>query len=129
MTKHVLIALITTSLLWGSGCGLRTESHGDGTVQATYESTGDLVARIPARPSTTAAAFVDALRSLGYAIMSHRVDANESTIVGKSAARSVRVTIVRHRSASQVRIHAGVLGEEDVSRAILDAALQRIGSL
>jgi hypothetical protein len=129
MPRHLIIALITTSLFWGAGCGLRTESHGDGTVQATYEASGDVVAQVPATPATTAAAFVDALRSLGYAIMSHRVDANEATIVGRSAARSVRVTIVRHRSASQVRVHAGTFGEEDVSRAVLDAALQRIDSL
>ncbi|MCK4871210.1 MAG: DUF3568 family protein [Phycisphaerales bacterium] len=125
-----LVHLAFTCLLAGSlliGCELSSDRHGWSGIEAPYLATGQLAAEIRRDPPTVAAAFTETIRAMGYAVMSHRVTAGEAKITGKSADRTVRITITRCQGGSRVVIQTGLLGDEVISRDILDGALQRLG--
>lgn len=106
--------------------------QGQSGIEATYYR-GVLNAVLPesARAPAVIAATEQVARARGYSIVSSASTDELSTIVIRppqtSSIPTVRITARRVMQGTQVQVENNPWGDEDLSRSLLDAILQRLG--
>ncbi len=113
-------------------CEKSTRVHGQRDVEATYVGR-TLTAELPdeARVPAVIAAAEQTFRARGYAIRDGAMSEEEGSVVGippnTTEYPRVEVTARRTSLGTQVDIRYLPLGEEQLSRSILDGILKRLG--
>lgn len=113
------------------GCQTSAKTQGDGRTTAAYNF-GSLEADLPDRVRVPAAlsAAEAVLRRRGYAVKSGAWTEDDGEVRGvpapQSDAGSVRVRAWIVPYGTRVGISVGMLGDESLSRAIMDEILQRL---
>lgn len=129
------IALCASFLCLAALCACASPQpvmQGQSGIEATYYR-GVLNAVLPesARAPAVIAATEQVARARGYSIVSSASTDELSTIVIRppqtSSIPTVRITARRVMQGTQVQVENNPWGDEDLSRSLLDAILQRLG--
>ncbi len=124
-----LLVVLGASL---AGCQTSSREEGSSRTVAAY-SFGDLDADLPmsCRVPAVIAAADATLRRRGYSVSSGATTEDRGEVRGEPApqsdAPSVRIDAYVVPGATRISIKVGFLGNETLSRAILDEILQRFG--
>jgi hypothetical protein len=125
-------SVLLVMVLSAGGCSPSLKSQGRTGITAAYRF-GELRADLPDRVRVEAvlAAAESALISRGYSIRERAGTADEGRVVAEGPTQrgvsAVRVSAYVTGVGTRVAVFVGPLGDEDASRAILDAVLARMG--